>query len=302
MVDIGALEKQLKALFKKEQYKENTTLYEIIQRGYLYSKIQESKKILFVGINPSYVNGATPNDEKFYDVQDAVKGYKKHYGKFQTIADNCDFAFDWTYLDIFYFRETAQTTIDLFLNDSESLNFIVAQLQLTISQLENLKPDLIIVCNSGARKFFGADKQISNNNTYTNVWMGYEFLFDEKFGVEVITGINEHSVKIGTKKTNLIGTPVIFTSTLTYMDSSTKKRLEWQIKTILKHKDVFFGEQNFSDQHSEKLLNQLTSLTSKLIEIKNQKSNLLSQDKTEQLQELADVVELIESLRLYTEN
>ncbi len=283
------LEEQLKSLFEISNYKENSPLYEIILRGYVYSKIENHKKVLFVGINPSYINGAKPYDHTSYEIQDVVKLYPKHYKKFQNMADNCGFGADWTYLDMFYFRETNQNTIDSILNETNGVDFLVNQLQITFTQLEALKPDLIIVCNSGARKFFGIDKQPNNENAVSDIWLGYDFVFDEKFGVDLITGLNEKAIHKDVKKRNLVGTPVLFSSTLTYMDSSTRKSLEWQIKTILKFKNVFFDKNNFNEPRSSKLFIQLKELTSKLQESKNLKTKLLSENKYEELSKLRDI-------------
>ena len=268
------ISKELDKIFKETSYESETLLYEIIKRGYVYSKVERDKKILFVGINPSYISGSKPYDHTIYNVQDVVKLYPKHYKKFQNIAENCNVGNNWTYTDIFYFRETNQNTIDSFLNDDVSLTFLVKQLEITITQLETLNPDLIIVCNSGARKFFGIDKQTTNNKDFTDVWMGFDFAFDERFGVDVITGLNQSSIKADNKTTSLVGTPVLFSSTLTYMDSSTKKRLEWQIKTILKFKKLFV---------------QLKVLAKKLEQNKNLKSILVSENKFEETAKLRDI-------------
>lgn len=280
------LEEKLTDLFIPSKYIENPFLFNIIKRGYVYSITEGQKKVLFVGINPSYIEGAKPH--KSYKIQDVVTEYPRHYRKFQIIADNCGFGIDWSYIDLFFFRETNQSTIDSILCEPNGVDFLVNQLQITFTQLEALKPDLIIVCNSGARKFFGVDKQPNNENAVSDIWLGYDFVFDEKFGVDVITGLNEKAIHKGVK-TNLVGTPVLFSSTLTYMDSSTKKRLEWQIKTILKFKNIFFDKNNFNEPRSSKLFIQLKELTSKLQESKNLKTKLLSDNKYEELAKLRDI-------------
>ena len=293
------IEKDLITIFDKCILSNNPTLLEIIERGFVYPKI-ESKKVLFVGINPSSVAGAKPHDHKTYKIEDVVKSYPRHYKKFQDIAANCGVSADWTYIDLFFFRETDQKIIDSFMDNAESIDFICKQLQLSFSIIEKLKPNLIIVCNSGGRQFFGIDKVIDGSKS-SNVWLGYDFHFNNKFGVDVITGIHNDTIINGAKKTNLIGTPILFSSTLTYMDSSTKKRLEWQIRQILKYHSLFFGAENIYGHRSKNIGNQLKVLAQKLKENETLKSSHTknatdieaARSRDYELTELEEIIELL---------
>ena len=293
------IEKSLNDIFNKSIYNKNQDLIQLIERGYVYSKI-EKHKVLFVGMNPSYVDGSEPYDHKYYKIQDAVISYPKHYGNFQKIATNCELGTNWTYMDLFYFRETDQKKVDSLISDVEGIDFVCKQLKLSFSMIENLKPDLIVVCNSGGRKFFGLDKQLHGVKT-TNVWLGYNFEFNDKFGVDVITGIHEDSLIDGDKHTHLIGTPILFSSTLTYMDASSKKRLEWQVKQILKYHTLFFGSESILSHRSIPIANQLKVLTERIKEIELLKKSLLSKNKHEEvarirdgeLDELEKIIELL---------
>src|SRR5690606_17674855 len=121
----------------------------------------------------------------------------------------------------------------------------------------------------------------------------YNFKFDDKFGVDVITGIHHQSIKKGVKSTRLVGTPVLFTSALAYFDNSTKSRLIWQMRQVLKYHYLFFGIQNFQRRGfriggSEKLRNQIKVLTQRLIEIRNAKSAAVSVSRYIEAAELRD--------------
>jgi len=270
---------------------------EFASRGYVYSEI-EYKKVLFVGINPSYPEGSIAENFSFKPI-DAVKKYPKHFKKFQDLADSCHIGNDWTYLDILFLRETDQSRVTQLQYEKNGLDFLCQQLQVSINLLENIKPDLIVVCNSAARTFFGIDKQ-KVNDVESGIWMGYEFIFDDKFGVDVIVGIHNQSVKKGSKSTMLLGTPVLFTSTLTYMDYSTKNRLVWQIRQILKYHSLFFGLTNFQVQPSITLLKQLKTLSQKIIDIHKLKERAILENRYENETRLHDreLTEIDEILRI----
>lgn len=215
----------------------NEVLTEIVKRKFVYSEVEPNKKVLFVGMNPSY-------DEKSeykqsYKVQDTVESYPKYYRKFKDISDRLLIGNDWTYTDLFYFRETNQEKIYKLLSEPDGLIFICEQLQLTINILEKIKPEIIVVCNSGARRFLGLGIE-NKKGKDENVWMGYKFEFNEKYGVDVITGIHQQSLK-EIKTTQLCGTPVFFSSILTgqrALDKGSYERLKWHIGEIVKRTKI----------------------------------------------------------------
>jgi hypothetical protein len=102
----------------------NVDVQEIIDRGYVGS-ILEKKKILFIGMNPSYLSDSKP-DSFLYDVNQAVHDYPKHYLNFKKLIDNTDYSNNWTYIDLLYFRETNQKKLELILKND--IQFIVEQL------------------------------------------------------------------------------------------------------------------------------------------------------------------------------
>jgi hypothetical protein len=165
-----------------------------------------------------------------------------------------------------------------FLKDENGLQFICDQLKITQSIIENLRPEVIVVCNNGTRKFFGIDKERDAEGKTYNIWMGYEFEFDDKFGVDVITGLHPDSIKKGTKNTSLNGVPVIFASTLTYMDASSRNRLEWQLRKVDQYKETHFNK-NYKLTDQNRLTNIFNDLLKQYKEAKNLKNDAIKDQK-----------------------
>lgn len=223
-------ENKLELIFNKYSKSEkdnNPILNRIVERSFVYSEVEPNKKVLFVGMNPSY--DESKEYIQSYSVHDDV--YHKYYNKFKETADSLNIENDWTYTDLFYFRETDQKKIYELIAEQDGLKFICEQLRLTINILEEIKPALIVVCNSGARTFFGKERVEDKI-----VWMGYKFEFNEELGVDKITGIHQQSLK-EIKTTNLCGIPVFFSGMLTgqrALDNGSYERLKWHIKKVIK--------------------------------------------------------------------
>lgn len=225
------MEIQLKSIFNENAYS-NNEIKELVRRGYVWPNNNKGK-ILFIGMNPSYPIGSNPRSFH-YEVANAVKDYPSHFKNFDDLVFELNQENkEWNYLDLFYFQETNQKKVFEIIKSAKSadLSFITDQLKVSQSKIEESKPDIIIVCNSGARTFLGIEKEQKTNGEFGNVWMGYDFEFDSEIGTERIIGIHQGS--ISGNPTNLINTPVLFTSTLKYMDRSSKKRLGWHINFIL---------------------------------------------------------------------
>ncbi len=108
------------------------------------------------------------------------------------------------------------------------LDFIWKQIEISREIIEKAKPKIIVVNNTLARDFFGINK--SEDRTQS-VWMGYDFKFDYEIGTHRIIGNKE-------LKTDLTGTPVIFTSMLTgqrALDNGSFERLTWHIDFVNKN-------------------------------------------------------------------
>ena len=223
----NSIKNDLETLFSKYSDLGNVDLNSIISRSFVFSKT-EKEKVLFIGINPSWQEGAGDgHDEKPYELVEAdLKGYFK---PLKSIIDVANLSGKWTYADILYIRERDQNKIIDFLSNDIGLNFICDQLLITMKILENCKPSLIVVCNRLAGDFFGINKKETSPGKYKNIWMGYEFE-PVHSGKGIITGIHSGSINAD-KKTNLVCTPIIFSKYIGRMKSEEKVNLANQIKT-----------------------------------------------------------------------
>jgi len=215
---------KLAELFEYKSDQENVQT--IIDRGFVAAEFKEGKA-LFVGINPSFTS-ESKNESYLYDIDKAITEYPKHYKNLGDLLLETKYENDWSYIDLFQFRETNQNKIDLFFKND--IQFIVEQLRVSHNIISKINPEIIIVCNSRAANFFGINKVV-RDGILDNVWFGYEFIFDERYGIDFIKERLSESI-IDKNNEILIKTPVLFTSTLTYMNRFDKRRLNWQLKMI----------------------------------------------------------------------
>ncbi len=180
--------------------------------------------LLFIGINPSY-KGHDQDENRFYNREQALQ--HNYFEPFQTISDKLKSTYfldlKWTHLDCLVFRETNQKFIKKFLFKKD-LKFITDQLTVARERIEHIKPKVIVVSNTMARKLMGNDR-FTHNDEIHNIWMGLEFEFCPILGTHKI--IN-HST--------LSGTPVFFTSMLSgqrALDNGSKERLIWHVAKVL---------------------------------------------------------------------
>ncbi len=191
----------------------------VVERGFLSIDNLETNSILFLGINPSYTNSNSNNGLTFYNLDQQDNTYRQYFGKFENIFKET--GLPWSHMDLLYFQETKQNAIDSIMKEQYGVPFIYEQLKVSKKILEQVKPKVLIVCNTKARQFLGYDK--SNG---TNEWINYDFEFDNKIGTHRLT----------TKDSNLKNTPVFFTSMLTgqrAIDKGSYQRLVWHIKFVL---------------------------------------------------------------------
>lgn len=203
---------ELNEIFKK--YSLNN---DIVRRGLVSQDQVVRNAILFVGINPSYKYGSPfTNPTNYYNLLQAGNPYKTYFRRFEDISEKTKTY--WTHIDLLYFQETNQKMVEHFLNHSEETrSFIVDQLKVTRTILENIQPKMIVISNALAGYVFG-------NRTRVN--LGYNHEFDHQLGTHVI-----HD-----KNSNLNKTPIFFTSMLTgvrALDNGSYERLIWHINKIL---------------------------------------------------------------------
>lgn len=237
------MKNELKEIFEKYS-KGDGKLAQIVKRGFVWSNtissLPETEKldVVFVGLNPSFGN----DGEQKYDFN-PTKVSHRYFRSFETLIGriNGGQEINWTHLDLLQLRETSQKEVLSLLRTDAGVDFFVSQLKISMSQLENLRPSVIVICNTGAASFTGIEKE-NVNRQEEGIWMGYLFDFLDDLGVYEIKS-ELHSENISTlKKSKLSGVRVIFTSHLTYMSRYTKETLAWQIGRVLENKEQWIRE------------------------------------------------------------
>lgn len=216
-------------------------LKEIIDRGWVFCENEKEKEkekeadLLFVGINPSYPNGAKPECYG-YPIEDTLKkkkdgGYRRHYAVFEKLAGGKPSEKKWAYMDLFYFRETDQNKIKPLMKTKEGIDFICDQLKLSYEIIQDISPKVIVVCNKGIHDFFGINRTADNYN----IWMGFRFsdTKNKKEDVKIIEGIA--SDVLNNDNFKLKGTKIIFSKHLTYEPRSVKEKLKESIQYALQY-------------------------------------------------------------------
>ena len=202
-------------------------LKEVLSHKWMYSEVEDCH-ILITGINPSFDGKGhgcfklKTCDHPYY------KSLKEMVGDLLSVTD---------YLDLFTFRETAQSTISKFLKYPVGLKFLAEHLAITQHKIEQLNPSIIIVANKGSWVFWGKNADKDKKGEFCNIWMGYKYepvddeLLMEKFSKNLdnckickISGLIDEQeggsqrVSKDITETNLVGTIVVFTYMSGYLD------------------------------------------------------------------------------------
>lgn len=196
-----------------EEIKNNPKFNSFSNFAYDFPTHLDTESILFIGINPS----TTVDKKEGYSLDQ--RGNKFPYFKKMEEVSIYSKA-DWTHLDLLYFRETEQITIYDILNKENGVAYIWEQLQLTDKLIKEASPKVIVVCNALAATFLGKEQDKQKN---TNVWLGYDFIFDNTLGTYTWNDI-----------------PVFFSGMLSgqrALDKGSFERLKWHIKQVLKHRN-----------------------------------------------------------------
>lgn len=201
----------------------------LLDRGFVFEFDEGLKDVdvLFIGINPSYVNNKS---ETLFYSKDSVKdlSYFKPFNQIINELENNKMynkKVTWSHLDMLVFRETQQSFIDdVLLKSAKGVDFVYKQLMISKQILEYLNPKIIVVSNTSARGFLGRDKFKNKKGEELGVWMGYDFEFDYEIGTDKIV---KHST---------IKPYAFFTSMLSgqrALDNGSKQRLVWHINKAL---------------------------------------------------------------------
>lgn len=225
---------QLEEIFREDGKFGNLTFGDsdisILKRKFTYVEQIETNALLFIGLNPSRGENIQ-NEHLYYKLeQSGGNEYPSFWRPFEEIGKATNLT--WTHLDLLGIRETKQELVKKILSTQIGVDFVYQQLLIAKKIIEAATPKIIVVSNSLSRHFFGYEMTEDKQH---NVWMGYEFEFEEQYGTEII--ITEGP---------LFGTPVFFTSMLSgqrALDNGSEKRLIWHIKRVnnlleLKHRTI----------------------------------------------------------------
>lgn len=237
------IEKNLRDL-QNEYSDPNNTVYDVAKNGFVWSNLAKSVQdqneldVLFVGINPSLI-GEESEEYYSFNPQD-YKSYPRYFKPFHDVISmvetKVDKKLNWTMMDLLYLRKTTQAAVLKLLEKADGPDYFAKQLCISMDRLEVLNPKLIVVCNTGAASFMGIDAHEDFGGVQGDVWMGYKFSFDDDLGVyRIETNMNDSDERINNNfgEKCLIGSYVIFTSSLTFMSRYTKSTLMWQMKKVL---------------------------------------------------------------------
>lgn len=153
----------------------NDSVKTILDRGLLfcYKPIYEGKRFLLTGINPSFGDGndVWPGEVGMCDISGSDDGYWKKKSK--------QFGDIWSlvlYLDLFPVRERHQR--NGFEKTFREVNvFRRDLLEITQTEIESLRPKLIVHANKDSMYYWGIKKNTpfgEDANDETNPWMGYK--------------------------------------------------------------------------------------------------------------------------------
>lgn len=192
------------------------------QYGFAMPKMIKEDALLFVGLNPSFIQGGDPKSH-FYDVAQDAQGY---FAKFAEIAKSCGDDITWEHLDLLPIRHTNQGNVvkKIVIMHRGIINDYLKQVSKKL--LENSKPKAVIVVNATARLLLGKDQHENRHGKLINVWMGYDFRFDDSNGACYVQ--NADALK---------DIPFFFTGMLSgqrALDLGSFERLKWHVAKVVK--------------------------------------------------------------------
>ena len=129
--------------------------------------------ILITGINPSF-NPQFPNGG-YYTLKEAMLNRKSYWRnkREQIIGEDDDYSLmeKTAYLDLFPYSESSQKKFQNEI-DKNIKHFQVSVLEITLSEIERLRPRLIIAANKQTSYYWGIKKD--------STWLGYDLQIVEK--------------------------------------------------------------------------------------------------------------------------
>lgn len=191
------------------------------QRGYAMPKEIKEGALLFVGLNPSFPEGAGSGSHLYRLTQEG-EGYFKKFGD---IAEECGDT-EWSHLDLLPIRHTQQKDVE---TDVVFKHWEIVEGYLrTVSKviLEAAKPKAVIVVNATARLLLGRDQnEHAEKEPDKKIWMGLKFDFDKTNGACYVTNSDK-----------LKDVPFFFSGMLSgqgVIDRSSYERLKWHVAKVV---------------------------------------------------------------------
>lgn len=207
-------------------------IQEILKRGitFQYDEDEKDADLLFLGMNPSFINGVIDGISPWTrEYSETLSYFKPFFTIEKELKSEYNIDVNWTHYDLFVFRETKQANIEkLFMNNEEGRVFLFQQLEILKERLLRTKPKLIVASNALIRTFLGLNRHKNKNGNEIGVWLGdwIKTEFDKTIGTHVIS-----------EPAELKGTKIFFTSMLSgqrALDLGTRERLVWHIAEVLK--------------------------------------------------------------------
>lgn len=150
-----SLKAKLKQLFSEHKNRfTNKEQLDIVQKGFVFSEIDVTAKVLVMGINPSLRNDFVHIDECSYNYQDLKQD--RYFKKLHHLLKDFE-PYGITYCDLFYQRHSEQKQIEHFLKDELGRGFLKKQLSITNRVILEVKPELILLFNKKGFTFFTKD-------------------------------------------------------------------------------------------------------------------------------------------------
>lgn len=227
----------LEVLSVNENLINDKEIIEILDRGFIYPEKISKDKILFLGINPSFIN-RNDSDKKMADPNKKLEGdeylgfnkiryekeiteipkeerYQNYFKVFDKISKDED---GWSHYDLLPFRERNQNLITKYFTSKEITiqNILKDFISISREIIENSDPKIIIVANAFLRNL----TNMSDDKHFN--------LFETEFN----NSIGTHVIKNGPLESK----PVFFTSMLSgqrALDVGSRERLEWHINKII---------------------------------------------------------------------
>lgn len=212
------IQEQIASVWQNYENNKNIPTF-IKERRYGFYDNQQQKDILVLGIAPIYQTKSVCKPTKYNILhhlgdEKNMNAYQKAITKIViNEKEKLDLSPWLTYMDLFYYRTDGnKSELNTFLSTLDGIMFLIDQLQITKTALEQIIQPKVIVLNS---KEAGIFMGIYQDQVGSVCSMGYEFeeiqLNLSSFSVYKIIGLLPNIIlgEDKTMKTNLIGTYVI---------------------------------------------------------------------------------------------